>query len=498
MNYLYRLFSKPYSSVVPESGGGSGVSRGQGIGPNTDNTTNTNNNNNYGNENDMNNTDNNNTQSQSNVSQYYQYFTPQPVPLSQQSFSSLDTSSGLPESNTPREQKASGYHDSSFDHKLPKIEYRKLVTLSLDNFTEWSESIARLGFSRMWPEEFYAPSTKFLSSYKWAEDKLISRQGWSDKRREAYIVLVNTIPKDLKYLIRKVPCGDAVGIWKTLINRFLHVTDITIRQLKNEFNDLSMKSTGLYVDEFFSHVMKKATNLRRMGVKISDHDEAVTALMGLSNDYVWIKNSYRLGMHEGSVFTFDQIEKLALDYAADHGLLKSSKRTRSEKNDSKPQPSQAKILNTKESKVKTGKHCYAYASPKGCKRVNCPFPHSKPPPSSSGSINSAEVKKCTFCGKKNHSADQCWHKAKKEKKDKETEGKSNMTNSADPEPSVPSHVTFPLMSPECVPSKSVWIFDGGSTHHITNDYSDLINCQTHSSKVFPGCQQFCTVCGSCW
>ena len=123
MNYLYRLFSKPYSSVVSEYGGGSGISRGQGIGPNTNNTTNTNNNNNYGNENDMNNTDNNNTQSQSNVSQYYQYFTPQPVPLSQQSFSSLDTSSGLPERNIPREQKASGYHDSSFDHKLPKIEY---------------------------------------------------------------------------------------------------------------------------------------------------------------------------------------------------------------------------------------------------------------------------------------------------------------------------------------------------------------------------------------
>ena len=64
------------------------------------------------------------------------------------------------------------------------------------------------------------------------------------------------------------------------------MTDITIKQLKHEWNNLSMSSTGLMVDEFVSYVIKKSDNLQMVGVSVSKKDETLT-LGGLSTPFQW-------------------------------------------------------------------------------------------------------------------------------------------------------------------------------------------------------------------
>ena len=45
---------------------------------------------------------------------------------------------------------------------LPKIEYSKLVSLSLSNFAEYKEAIRVLGYSRKWPSKFAEPTFQDL------------------------------------------------------------------------------------------------------------------------------------------------------------------------------------------------------------------------------------------------------------------------------------------------------------------------------------------------
>jgi hypothetical protein len=45
---------------------------------------------------------------------------------------------------------------------LPKLEYRKILNLSMTNFTEYLESIGRVGYSRDWPSRLFQPSTSDL------------------------------------------------------------------------------------------------------------------------------------------------------------------------------------------------------------------------------------------------------------------------------------------------------------------------------------------------
>ena len=48
---------------------------------------------------------------------------------------------------------------------LPKIEYKKVTHLRLDNFTEYCESMSRLGYSREWPSIFYKPAIQQMKTY---------------------------------------------------------------------------------------------------------------------------------------------------------------------------------------------------------------------------------------------------------------------------------------------------------------------------------------------
>ena len=85
---------------------------------------------------------------------------------------------------------AANYGSSESNKKrtgLPKVEYNKLVNLSLTNFDEYKISIYNLGYSRKWPECFSQPSAKDLT-IEW--DGSDNEDG--DVRREAFLVLYNT------------------------------------------------------------------------------------------------------------------------------------------------------------------------------------------------------------------------------------------------------------------------------------------------------------------
>ena len=66
-----------------------------------------------------------------------------------------------------------------------------------------------------------------LPNHEGFESFKINDTDYQNKLREAYLVLCNTIPVDMKYLIRQVEIGDAIGVWRVLYDRFRHVTPCT-------------------------------------------------------------------------------------------------------------------------------------------------------------------------------------------------------------------------------------------------------------------------------
>ena len=167
---------------------------------------------------------------------------------------------------------AANYGSSGSNKKrtgLPKVEYNKLVNLSLTNFDEYKISIYNLGYSRKWPECFSQPSAKDLT-IEW--DGSDNEDG--DVRREAFLVLYNTIPLELKYMVRQARSGDVMGIWSVLYDRFLHVTSDQVKTMVNEWNMLSMDTSGLTVDKFVSLIAQKSQALKLVGEEKQDKDDA--------------------------------------------------------------------------------------------------------------------------------------------------------------------------------------------------------------------------------
>ena len=138
-----------------------------------------------------------------------------------------------PDMSTLKVEKATTQDEGKKRRKdLPRIEYSKLVTLSLSNFDEYKISIYNLGYSREWPNSWSKPSfTDLKEEWDGAPD---ADEEKGIIRREAYLVLYNTIPRDLKYLVRKVESGDVMGLWKALFNRFLHVTTSQVSAMLKE------------------------------------------------------------------------------------------------------------------------------------------------------------------------------------------------------------------------------------------------------------------------
>ncbi len=108
-----------------------------------------------------------------------------------------------------------------------------------------------------------------------------------------------------------------------------------------------------------------------MGVPITEKDEVVTLINGLSPAFDWFKNFLRLDGAEDSSASFDYVSKIALDFAADKKLLKSSTKKGTEKKS---------LLNVSES-TKKKHYCFDFNASKGCTRKDCRYLHEKIPDS---------------------------------------------------------------------------------------------------------------------
>ena len=81
-----------------------------------------------------------------------------------------------------------------------------------------------------------------------------------------------------------------------MYNRFLHVTDVSLKKMKKEWESLSQGSMKL--DEFISLVSSKARSMKMVKLSVSDHDKAIALLYGLSSDYEWLKNAFSMMLSE--------------------------------------------------------------------------------------------------------------------------------------------------------------------------------------------------------
>jgi hypothetical protein len=192
---------------------------------------------------------------------------------------------------------------------LPKIEYSKLVNLSLTNLDEYMVCIYNLGYSRMWPTKFAQPTNKDL------EEVWRGEVEGDNVRREAYLVLLNTIPSSLKYLVRNVQSGDVLGIWKAILDRLLHTTPDKKRSLINDWNMLSMNGLKMPLDKFVAHLYVKADTLKRYGVEVSEEEMVQVFIAGLTKDYDWFRCHQRMSVTHLSMA---QATKICFDYAYDN------------------------------------------------------------------------------------------------------------------------------------------------------------------------------------
>ena len=368
---------------------------------------------------------------------------------------------------------------------LPKIVYSKLVTLSLSNFAAYRESIKVCGYSRGWPSSLRDPSVDDLAvPWNGIDGDTVA----DEIRREAFMVLYQTIPSSLKYLVEDVPSGDVIAVWKILYDRFLHVTDVSLKKMKKEWESLSQGSMKL--DEFISLVSSKARSMKMVKLPVSDHDKAIALLYGLSKDYDWLKNAF--SMMPAADYTFADVATAALRVAVDCKLIVSASSPSVVKTDSVDPP-----LPPKKKDV-----CYNFNT-KGCSSSSCRYRHETVSPAEleklkskigkrgkqkkvlvSSSAPSAPVlvqtgsgkgdKKpyCYKCFSKDHLISDCPLKQQINEYIKKLTGAPAASAEAKTTALVSSQLTLPLFFAKSDVPKS-WIIDSGAAHHITNDFQQL-------------------------
>ena len=345
---------------------------------------------------------------------------------------------------------------------LPKVEYSKLVNLSLTNLDEYLVSIYNLGYSRFWPIEFYQPMLKNLQSHiYYPQDEDLEK---SSVRREAYLVLLNTIPPSLKYLVREVQSGDVLGIWKAIFDRFFHITPDKKRALQQEWDSLSMESLKMTIDKFVAHIYLKAGNLGRYGIHKEEQELVETFVAGLSKEFDWFRHHRRLFPTR---VTLKEAVKCCIDYAHDNQMLKAK--------------DGVNVVSDQSGNTLPKAICRNFNSEKGCTRNPCPYKHEKfsktqqkknknlgkkiLPVKAEGS-NTSGGKQCFGCGSYDHLLNKC--PKKDEWKAKQTEAINVVTQSD------PVRHALPILSVARSENKP-WVIDSAAACHITAEWADLFD-----------------------
>ena len=357
---------------------------------------------------------------------------------------------------------------------LPSIEYKKLITLSLTNFAEYRDSIKVVGHSRRWPNKYSNPSLEQLREV-WDG---VEQEEYEDViRSEAFLVIYQTIPASLKYLVRNVKTNDVLELWRVLYKRFLHVTNSALKAMKTEWENLSMSALGLPIDEFISVVSSKATNLRMVGEHISDKQEAIALLCGLPDSYAYVKRVY----NSKDTFSFDQVSSEVIKFAVNEKFFSG---TSTKKKDFQS-PTRTQV-------------CLKFNTSEGCQRKSCRFKHEKASdkilkdirkkieerrkprrperPEQALTTNQTDPNrrrgeiKCWTCGVAGHVSYKCPNRERvQEMFSKQASNKST------------------YVAPVFISSKSSstdWVFDSGATSHITNNLYVLEDAKSVSGVNF--------------
>jgi hypothetical protein len=115
-----------------------------------------------------------------------------------------------------------------------------------------------------------------------------------------------------------VQSGDVLGIWKAILDRFLHTTPDKKRSLINDWNMLSMNGLKMPLDKFVAHLYVKADTLKRYGVEVSEEEMVQVFIAGLTKDYDWFRCHQRMS---ATPLSMAQATKICLDYAYDNDLM---------------------------------------------------------------------------------------------------------------------------------------------------------------------------------
>ena len=97
------------------------------------------------------------------------------------------------------------------------------------------------------------------------------------------------------------------------------MTDASLKNMKQEWETLSMSKLKVSLDEFISVVATKANDLRMVGENVTEKDEAVALVCGLSSDYSWIKSFFATKVQ----YSFEEVVEETMKFAADNDLFKS-------------------------------------------------------------------------------------------------------------------------------------------------------------------------------
>ena len=347
--------------------------------------------------------------------------------------------------------------------QLPKIEYIRTTKLSFDNFDEFKDSVRKVGYTRQWPTKFYKPTQKDLSVL-WTED---STESYDESlcRREAYLLLNNAIPKELKYIVRRVPEGDTIGMWRTIVTRFLRVSSADLTQQKLEFFRMNTTSLKLWPDEFIALVAQKSANLQLVGVEITEQDEISVVVNGLCQKFEWLKNHERINPTK----TFDEIAVKIIQFAADHKYLKKS-------GVSSSTPKGGSLLYAADKSPKP--ECRGWKTPQGCRFGDkCKYRHVGQTAKKESVLTVqphqkktyGEWKKsatCHHCKKVGHIKPDCPEKPA---------GGFQKGDPAQKDKSASDESWSLMAAANQTTARERWLFDSGAYCHITNDFNDLID-----------------------
>lgn len=363
---------------------------------------------------------------------------------------------------------------SSRSKTLPKVDYTKLVMLSLSNFSEYRESIKVVGYARGWPLRYRQPNLAHLQQ-RWNGVDGLSAD--DEIRREAFLVLYQTIPRSLKYLVDNVRSGDVMALWQVLYDRFLFVTASSIKKMKQEWESLYQGTTKL--DEFISLISTKAKAMEMVGINVSDQDKATALIHGLSKDFEWLKNYYATREQ----YSFAEVATESLKFAVDRKWLADKEKS--------------KIQGSSDSDSSKSKLACLDFNKSGCTRKNCRFKHevlskkklqeleTKVKTKRSGNsidkdkksvlVVKPKDKKCFTCGDPNHLSPSCPFKSKMDEYAKKL--RNGVMGCPTGTLNLPVFMVRDVLSSE-------WILDSGAAHHITNSFDVLEDaCEVPNSSV---------------